>query len=153
LTAFMKSLVDTHTQHPPSSVCPVNGHGAPAQRSSPPDAKPVDLAEAEAFLEQFYAEMEVFPPHHERLRHRCYRYWRGRCDRHRGGKPPGRHHRPRRPGTLRSARPAQQAWQGRQSLRRILASMKGSIQDSKRVKTRQKRTLNRWVGWRWERQR
>jgi nitric-oxide synthase len=68
LTAFVKSLVDTHTQHPPSSVCPVNGHGAPAQRSSPPDAKPVDLAEAEAFLEQFYAEMEVFPPHNERLR-------------------------------------------------------------------------------------
>ena len=68
MTAFVKSLVDTHALRSPRSDCPVNGHGVPAQRSAPPDAEPVDLAAAEAFLEQFYAEAAPFNSYDERLR-------------------------------------------------------------------------------------
>jgi nitric-oxide synthase len=97
LTAFVKSLVETRSHRPARSGCPVNGHAdgqvnghvngqvngqvngkvngravAPAQRSAPPDTEPVcvpvDEAEAQAFLEQFYAETAPFEPFEARLR-------------------------------------------------------------------------------------
>jgi len=77
LTAFVKSLVETHSHRPARSGCPVNGQDvngqiAPAQRSAPPDTEPVclpvDEAEAQAFLEQFYVETAPFEPFEQRLR-------------------------------------------------------------------------------------
>jgi nitric-oxide synthase len=70
LTAFVRKLVDIPRPRPRPSGCPVNGHDARPQPPTEHSPEPgtVDLYEALAFLEQFYAENQTLVPFEQRLR-------------------------------------------------------------------------------------